>query len=58
MRNEDSSVQATFNSIARRYDLMNRLMTLGSTGAGARKSLKPSPPPRESITWIWPPERA
>ena len=30
MRNEDSSVQATFNSIARRYDLMNRLMTLGS----------------------------
>lgn len=30
MRNEDSSVQATFNGIARRYDLMNRLMTLGS----------------------------
>ncbi|MHA7176780.1 ubiquinone/menaquinone biosynthesis methyltransferase [Arthrobacter sp. Sr24] len=30
MRNEDSSVQATFNSIARRYDLMNRLMTLDS----------------------------
>lgn len=30
MRNEDSSVQATFNSIARRYDLMNRLMTLNS----------------------------
>lgn len=30
MRNEDSSVQATFNNIAKRYDLMNRLMTLGS----------------------------
>lgn len=30
MRNEDSTVQATFNGIARRYDLMNRLMTLGS----------------------------
>ncbi|WP_315913920.1 ubiquinone/menaquinone biosynthesis methyltransferase [Arthrobacter sp. lap29] len=30
MRNEDSSVQATFNNIARRYDLMNKLMTLGS----------------------------
>ena len=29
MRNEDSTVQATFNGIARRYDLMNRLMTLG-----------------------------
>ncbi|ALE93215.1 ubiquinone biosynthesis methyltransferase UbiE [Arthrobacter alpinus] len=30
MRNEDSNVQATFNGIARRYDLMNKLMTLGS----------------------------
>lgn len=30
MRKEDSSVQATFNNIARRYDLMNKLMTLGS----------------------------
>ncbi|MFQ4148626.1 ubiquinone/menaquinone biosynthesis methyltransferase [Arthrobacter sp. LAPM80] len=30
MRNEDSTVQATFNGIARRYDLMNSLMTLGS----------------------------
>ncbi|WP_343319013.1 ubiquinone/menaquinone biosynthesis methyltransferase [Arthrobacter sp. TMP15] len=30
MRKEDSSVQATFNAIARRYDLMNRLMTLNS----------------------------
>jgi demethylmenaquinone methyltransferase/2-methoxy-6-polyprenyl-1,4-benzoquinol methylase len=30
VRNEDSSVQATFNGIARRYDLMNRLMTLNS----------------------------
>ncbi|MDO5752528.1 ubiquinone/menaquinone biosynthesis methyltransferase [Arthrobacter sp.] len=30
MRNEDSTVQATFNGIARRYDLMNRIMTLGS----------------------------
>ncbi|MEV8180566.1 ubiquinone/menaquinone biosynthesis methyltransferase [Specibacter sp. NPDC078692] len=30
MRNKDSSVQATFNGIARRYDVMNRLMTLGS----------------------------
>lgn len=30
MRNEDSTVQATFNGIARRYDLMNHLMTLGS----------------------------
>lgn len=30
MRNEDSSVQATFNGIARRYDVMNGLMTLGS----------------------------
>ena len=51
MRNEDSSVQATFNSIARRYDLMNRLMTLGShrrwcrevaiyaTGRGGQKFL-------------------
>lgn len=51
MRNEDSSVQSTFNNIARRYDLMNKLMTLGSharwcrevavyaTGAGGRKVL-------------------
>ncbi|EMQ98478.1 ubiquinone/menaquinone biosynthesis methyltransferase [Paeniglutamicibacter gangotriensis] len=30
MQNKDSSVQATFNSVARRYDLINRLMTLGS----------------------------
>lgn len=30
MRNEDSSVQTTFNGIARRYDVMNRLMTLNS----------------------------
>lgn len=30
MQNKDSSVQATFNSVARRYDLVNKLMTLGS----------------------------
>ena len=30
MQNKDSSVQATFNSVARRYDLINRLMTLNS----------------------------
>lgn len=51
MRNQDSNVQNTFNGIARRYDLMNRLMTLGShkrwcrevaicaTGLGGQKFL-------------------
>lgn len=30
MQDKDSSVQATFNAVARRYDLMNQLMTLNS----------------------------
>ncbi len=37
MQNKDSSVQATFNSVARRYDLLNRLMTLGSHRSWCRE---------------------